>query len=49
LDLRYVPFSELVDPETLKTVVRFIDADSDFRKLARFLETYSTGEMMTPR
>ena len=49
LDLRYVPFSELVDPETLKTVVRFIDADSDFRKLARFLETYSTGEMMAPR
>ena len=49
LDLRYVPFSELVDPETLKTVVRFIDVDSDFRKLARFLETYSTGEMMTPR
>ena len=49
LDLRYVPFSELVDPETLKTVVRFIDANSDFRKLARFLETYSTGEMMTPR
>ena len=49
LDLRYVPFSELVDPETLKTVVRFIDANSDFRKLARFLETYSTGEMMAPR
>ena len=49
LDLRYVPFSELVDPETLKTVVRFIDVNSDFRKLARFLETYSTGEMMAPR
>jgi ATP-dependent phosphofructokinase / diphosphate-dependent phosphofructokinase len=49
LDLRYVPFSELVDPETLKTVVRFIDANSDFRKLARFLETYSMGEMMAPR
>ena len=45
LDLRYVPFSELVDPQTLVTVVRFIDPNSDFHKLARFLETYSTGEV----
>jgi 6-phosphofructokinase 1 len=43
LDLRYVPFSELVDPQTLVTVVRFIDPNSDFHKLARFLETYSAG------
>ena len=38
-DLRYVPFDELIDPETLVTVVRFIDVDSDFHQLARFLET----------
>ena len=45
LDLRYVPFSELVDPKTLVTVVRFIDPNSDFHKLARFLETYSAGDL----
>jgi 6-phosphofructokinase 1 len=39
LDLHYVPFEKLVDPATLVTVVRFIDRDSDFHKLARFLET----------
>lgn len=38
LDLRYVPFEELVDPETLVTKVRFIEQDSDFHRLARFLE-----------
>ena len=45
LDLRYVPFSELINPDTLVTVVRYIDTNSDFHKLARFLETYSTGEL----
>ena len=40
LDLTYVPFEELVDPETLVTVVRYIEAGSDFQRLARFLETY---------
>ena len=40
LNLHYVPFDKLVDPETLVTVVRFVDRDSDFHKLARFLETY---------
>ena len=45
LDLRYVPFSELVNPDTLVTVVRFIDPNSDFHKLARFLETYSAGAL----
>ncbi|MFV2068678.1 MAG: 6-phosphofructokinase [Pirellulales bacterium] len=40
LDLSYVPFSDLVDPETLVTVVRYIEPDSDFQRLARFLETY---------
>ncbi len=40
LDLRYVPFEELVDPATLVTVVRYIEQNSDFQKLARFLETH---------
>ena len=39
LDLRYVPFEELVDPETLVTKVRFIEPNCDFHRLARFLET----------
>lgn len=39
LSLRYVPFEELVDPQTLVTKVRFIEPDSDFHRLARFLET----------
>lgn len=39
LDLRYVPFRDLIDPETLKTDVRFIQRGSDFHQLARFLET----------
>jgi 6-phosphofructokinase len=39
LDLRYVPFKELVNPETLVTEVRFVKPGSDFHRLARFLET----------
>ncbi|MEO1338318.1 MAG: 6-phosphofructokinase [Myxococcota bacterium] len=39
LDLTYVPFGELVNPETLVTEVRFIRPGSDFHRLARFLET----------
>ena len=39
LDLHFVPFENLVDPKTLVTKVRFIEQDSDFYKLARFLET----------
>jgi len=39
LQLDYVPFEALVDPETLVTVVRHIEAGSDFHRLARFLET----------
>ncbi len=38
LDLCYVPFSELVDAETLVTRVRYIEPGSDFHRLARFLE-----------
>ncbi len=40
LDLHYVPFSTLVDPDTLVTIVRYVRPDSDFHQLARFLETY---------
>ncbi len=39
LNLRYVPFEELVDPKTLVTKVRYVEPDSDFHHLARFLET----------
>ena len=39
LDLHYVPFEKLVDPATLITVVRYVQPDSDFHQLARFLET----------
>ncbi len=42
--LRYVPFEELVNPETLVTVVRYIETDCDFQKLTRFLETYINEE-----
>lgn len=38
LDLKYVPFGELIDPETLKTRIRFIQRESDFYRLARSLE-----------
>jgi ATP-dependent phosphofructokinase / diphosphate-dependent phosphofructokinase len=40
LNLHYVPFDTLVDPDTLVTVVRFIQTGSDFHRLARFLENY---------
>lgn len=40
LALNYVPFDQLVDPNTLVTVVRYVEPDSDFHKLARFLETW---------
>ena len=41
LELHYVPFEKLVDPKTLLTEVRAIKDDSDFRRLARLLETKS--------
>ncbi len=40
LDLNYVPFDKLVDPRTLVTKVRYVQTESDFHRLARFLETY---------
>ncbi len=39
LELRYVPFSELIHPATLKTEVRFIERGSDFHRLATELGT----------
>ena len=42
-DLKYVPFEDLVDESTLTTLVRKIDPESDFFKLARFLETNVAG------
>lgn len=40
LDLTFVPFEQLVDPQTLVTKVRYIEVGSDFHRLARFIETY---------
>jgi 6-phosphofructokinase len=39
LDLMYVPFKDLINPQNLKTDIRYIRPGSDFHKLARFLET----------
>jgi 6-phosphofructokinase 1 len=40
MDLQYVPFRTLIDATTMKTKTRYIERNSDFHKLARFLETY---------
>jgi len=40
LQLHFVLFEKLIDPQTLVTVVRYIEPNSDFHRLARFLETY---------
>lgn len=42
LELKYVPFGELIDPDTLKTRVRLIERDSDLYRLARSLEYQKT-------
>lgn len=39
LDLRYVPFKDLINQENLRTEIRYIRKGSDFHQLARFLET----------
>jgi 6-phosphofructokinase 1 len=39
LELRYVPFNEIVDPATLKAEVRMVRPESDFHRLARELGT----------
>ncbi|HCH65554.1 MAG TPA: 6-phosphofructokinase [Deltaproteobacteria bacterium] len=48
LDLTYVPFSDLVNPETMVTEVRFIKTGSDFHRLARFLETRADAGKWAP-
>ena len=44
LNLEFVPFEELVDPDTLVTMVRYIEPECDFQQLTRFLETYVNEE-----
>ena len=39
LELCYVPFGRLIDPETMLTKVRFIESGSDFYRLAHSLGT----------
>jgi 6-phosphofructokinase 1 len=39
LELRYVPFNQIIDPVTLKAEVRMVRPDSDFHRLARELGT----------
>lgn len=39
LELRYVPFSDLVDPTTLAPQVRLVDTKSDYHRLAQELGT----------
>jgi 6-phosphofructokinase 1 len=39
LELRYVPFSDLVNPDTLATQVRLVDRKSDYHRLAEELGT----------
>lgn len=41
VQLKYVPFGELIDAESMKTRVRFIDRESDFYQLARALEYHA--------
>ena len=55
LQLHYVEFSKLINPQTLLTDVRFIEAGSDFHRLARFLEAqtgrqfeWSPGRRLEP-
>ena len=47
LDLHFVPFESLIDQKTLVTVVRYVKSESDFHRLARFLETYQNTEEPT--
>ena len=44
LDLHYVEFEKLVNPDDLVTLVRYVRPESDFHRLARFLETYRNNE-----
>ena len=44
LDLRYVPFSQLINPDTLKTDLRFVKRESDFHRMAVELGTKITSK-----
>lgn len=44
LELSYVPFEKLVNPETLQTQIRYIQPGSDFYRMARFLEPRAEPE-----
>ena len=55
LELHYVEFAALINPNTLQTEVRFIEPGSDFHRLARFLEAqtgrrfeWSPGRRLEP-
>ncbi len=43
MGLRFVPFAELIDEETLLTRLKFIEPGSDFWELARILEYQGPG------
>ena len=45
LNLKYIPFEQLIDQETLSTVRSFVDPKSDFHFLARFMETYVSDDL----
>ena len=38
LEIKGVPFSDLIDPNTFKTAIRFVPKDGDFFRLAKSLE-----------
>jgi len=48
LELHFLPFSDLVNPETLRTEVRFIERGSDFHLLAHELSTRLPGRTVAP-
>ena len=39
LELQYIPFAELIDPNTLETEVRYVHPGSDLHRLAHQIET----------
>jgi ATP-dependent phosphofructokinase / diphosphate-dependent phosphofructokinase len=48
LELRYVPFSDVIDPVTLKAQARLIEAGSDFHRLAGQLGTQVPASVRAP-
>jgi 6-phosphofructokinase 1 len=42
LELRYVPFAQLIDPKTMRAEVRYVERGSDFHRLATELGTRIT-------